>query len=333
MPASVHHQSIVLPPACYTETVFLSDPPYLNNDVSNGVIEARASCSARPTVARPHPGNKVQELQTTNPIFIGGVPRSGTTLVRVILDTHPRIFCGTELRVVPALAGLWHSFNSTAQPLLESAYAVDAERLRDIFSDLVLAFLTPSWEASGKPRVAEKTPFNILVFPELARLFPDAPLVHVIRDVRDVVASRLERDRAFAGGGGLGSSVDTIALARIRAEEWVAAMAVRRQMLLTDSSSRTYFELRYEDLVSSPHTVLAALFAFLGETFDPAVLDYHRIERNVDGSEEWSADAVRKPLFASSYGRWRKCLSADELSSVIQVAGPVLQELGYDASA
>ena len=275
----------------------------------------------------------MQELQSTNPIFIGGVPRSGTTLVRVILDTHPRIFCGTELRVVPALACLWHSFNSTAQPLLESAYAVDAEHLRGIFADLVLAFLKPSWEASGKPRVAEKTPFNILVFPELARLFPDAPLVHVIRDVRDVVASRLERDRAGAGGGGeLGPCADTIALARIRAEEWVSAMAVRREMLLTDSFSRTYFELRYEDLVSSPQTVLAALFAFLGETFDPAVLDYHRVERNVDGSEEWSAAAVRKPLFASSYGRWRQCLSADELSSVMQVAGPVLEELGYDAS-
>ena len=276
----------------------------------------------------------MQEIRIDNPIFIGGVPRSGTTLLRVMLDTHPRIFCGTELRVIPALTTLWCSVEVSAQPLLESAYAVDAERLRHIFADLVLSFLKPSWEASGKARVAEKTPFNILVFPELRRLFPDAALVHVIRDVRDVVASRLERDRATASDASANdSSVDTVALARVRAEEWVSAMAVRRRMLLNSKLSPAYFELRYEDLVCSPHTALNGLFTFLGERYDPAILDYHRLDRNVDGSEEWSADGVRRPLFTSSCGRWRKCLSAGELGSILQVAGPAMQELGYHASA
>lgn len=271
-------------------------------------------------------------MQAGNPIFVGGVPRSGTTLVRVILDTHPRICCGTELRVVPALTALWCSVEQNARPMLESAYGVDAERLRAIFAALVMSFLEPSWEASGKARVAEKTPFNILVFPDLRRLFPDALLVHVIRDVRDVVASRLERDRAAAKAQSNDSSIDSVALARARAEEWVSAMAIRRRMLLQNELSGAYHELRYEDLVGNPHSTLNALFAFLGERFDPAVLDYHRVDRNVDGSEEWSAEAVRRPLFASSCGRWRTCLSAGELASVLQVADPVLTELGYDAS-
>src|SRR5690606_25819795 len=95
--------------------------------------------------------------------------------------------------------------------------------------------------------------------------------------------------------------------------------------------SHAYFEIRYEDLVCNPHSALRDLFTFLGESFDPAVLDYHRVDRNVDGSEEWSAEGVRRPLFATSCGRWRKCLGAGELASVLQVAGPVLTELGYDA--
>lgn len=63
------------------------------------------------------------------------------------------------------------SFSPT-QPLLESAYGIDAERLRAIFADLVLSFLKPSWEASGKARVAEKTPFNILVSRSYDACFP-----------------------------------------------------------------------------------------------------------------------------------------------------------------
>lgn len=269
----------------------------------------------------------MDELRTDNPIFIGGVPRSGTTLLRVILDTHPRIFCGTELRVVQALTALWASADQRAQPLLTNAYAVDGEQLRRIFVDLVLSFLKPAWQASGKARVAEKTPFNVLVFPELRRLFPGAALVHVIRDVRDVVASRLERDKAMANG----SSIDTIALARERAEEWVSTMAIRSKMLMDRRLSCAYFEVRYEDLVCNPHGALEALFTFLGERFDPAVLDFHRIARDVDGSEEWSAESVRRPLFASSCGRWRQSLSIAELAAILQVAQPALEELGYSA--
>jgi protein-tyrosine sulfotransferase len=260
-----------------------------------------------------------------NPIFIGGVPRSGTTLLRVILDTHPGIHCGTELRVVQALTALWSSADRTAQPVLTDAYGVDSEHLRRIFADLVLSFLEPAWRASGKRRVAEKTPFNVLVFPELRRLFPESPLVHIIRDVRDVVASRLERDREAAGS----EPLDGVAIARIRAQEWTAAMEIRRQMLAAEDLARGYFEVRYEQLVQSPQEVLEPLFAFLGERFDPGVLAFHDVPRNVAGSEEWSAAAVRRPLYESSCGRWRHSLSAGEHAVVMEVAGRELQALGY----
>lgn len=254
-------------------------------------------------------------------IFVGGVPRSGTTLLRVILDTHPAIYCGTELRVVQALASLWAGIDQAAQPLLRTAYSVDSVHLRRIFAELIARYLEPAWIASGKRRVAEKTPFNVKVFAELRCLFPGAALVHVIRDVRDVVASRLEIDRRIADG----SPMESAALAAVRAREWRETVGMRNRLL----GDAGYFEVRYEDLVNRPAETLEALFRFLDEPFDPGVLDFHRIKRNVDGSEEWSAEAVRRPLHARSCGRWRRCLSAAELSAVMQAARPLAGELGY----
>jgi len=263
--------------------------------------------------------------QRGNPIFVGGVPRSGTTLLRVILDTHPDIHCGTELRAVDALAALWNACRDSVRPPLSEAYALPDPTLRPAFARLIMAFLRPAWDASGKPRVAEKTPWNLLVFPQLRELFPDSALVHVIRDGRDVVASRLEIDRREAGAGEL----DTAGRARERALEWVAAMQLRRRMLADPGLAPAYYELRYESLVRDARATLVPLFEFVGVAFDDRVLRYHRVDRNVAGSEEWSAASVQRPLYASSIGRWRASLGPVELAAVLDVAGPALRELGY----
>jgi hypothetical protein len=263
--------------------------------------------------------------QPGNPIFIGGVPRSGTTLLRVIFDSHPRVFCGTELRAIQALATLWLHATSTNPSILKGAYRLDDGQLRSIFADLVLAFLQPAWSRSGKARVAEKTPSNLLVFPQLRRIFPDSALIHVIRDGRDVVASRLERDRDAAGPAG----IDRVARASERAREWAEAMRLRRGMLADAGLAAAYQEVRYEELVRAPETALRRLFAGIGEPFDPVVLSFHRQERNVDGTEEWSAAAVRQPIYVSSIGRWRTVLNPEMLAAVMTEAREELAELGY----
>ncbi|HEX2140407.1 MAG TPA: hypothetical protein VHG33_11925, partial [Woeseiaceae bacterium] len=123
--------------------------------------------------------------------------------------------------------------------------------------------------------------------------------------------------------------LDSIAVARTRAQEWMAAMAIRKHMLSHEDLARGYFEVRYEELVRRPQEVLEPLFAFLGESFDPEVLAFHDVPRNVAGSEEWSAAAVRRPLYESSCGRWRHSLGTGELAAVMDVAGRELEALGY----
>jgi hypothetical protein len=81
--------------------------------------------------------------------------------------------------------------------------------------------------------------------------------------------------------------------------------------------------------VQTPQPTLERVFAFVGEQFDSRVLAFYEIERNVAGTEEWSAEAVRKSIFTSSIGRWRSALSAAELDAVMTVAARPLSELGY----
>lgn len=260
--------------------------------------------------------------RTQCPIFIGGVPRSGTTLTRVILDTHPNIHCGTELRVVQAIANLSFAAEHGNAALLQ-AYHLDEARVRAIFAELILAFLRPAWANSGKPRIAEKTPSNLWAFPQLRRIFPESPLIHVIRDVRDVVTSRLERDRQSD------PYADRVALAAERAREWTSAMRVRDAMLADPHLRQRYHELRYEDLVNTPEPTLRALFDFIDEPFDPKVLEFHSVARNVTGSEEWSAEDVRRPIFTDSTGQWATRLGRAELDAVLAVARDDLLRLGY----
>jgi Sulfotransferase family len=242
-----------------------------------------------------------------------------------MLDSHPNIHCGTELRVVHALANLWSAAQEPqCAHTLRDFYGVDSRATRKIFADLVWSFLTPAWTASGKSRIAEKTPSNLLAFKALRQLFPESPLIHVIRDARDVVASRLERDRASLTQG-----EGTVQLAASRAQEWVDAMRLRDEIVADSQLASAYLEIRYESLVQTPKPTLERVFAFVGEQFDSRVLAFHEIERNVAGTEEWSAEAVRKSLFTSSIGRWRSALGAAELEAVMTVAAGHLSALGY----
>jgi hypothetical protein len=230
-----------------------------------------------------------------------------------------------EIRAIPDIAQLWARCEAAAGPVLAESYGIDGDRFRAMFAELIWTFLRPSLTASGKPRVAEKTPNNLWSFPLLRRLFPESPLVHVIRDGRDVVASRLSQDWKK----GEAPVAQTPRDAAFQAAIWVDAMKMGRQMRSDPALAANYMEIRYEALVADSRGTLERLFAFLGEPWSDAVLRHHEFERQTQGIEEWSAEQVTKPIYDSAIGRWQSEMTPAQIMAVEAVAGAALRELGY----
>ena len=261
----------------------------------------------------------------TSPIFVGGAGRSGTTLIRVILDSHPNIACGPELKVTPMLAEMWHRFQTTHLPPLRE-YLLGPGDINRAFGQLILTLLERYREQSGKARVAEKSPNNVFFFPHLHCIFPESPLVQVIRDGRDVVCSLLTMSWADPRTG---QPIDYTRDAGKAAHYWASAVRSGRKVREDGSAAPFYKELRYEDVVTRPEPTLKGLFASLGEPWDPTVLDFQDRDRNLAG--ESSAPQVSKPLYSASVGRWKKDLDPAGKRAVKEVAGDLLIELGYAA--
>jgi hypothetical protein len=111
-----------------------------------------------------------------------------------------------------------------------------------------------------------------------------------------------------------------------------AQSEVRSVLFIVGSSpirrnENNHIELRYEDLVESPEATLRRLLEFLGEPWDPGVLNYHHQKRNLEG--ESSATQVSEPLYKSAVGRWKRDLKSGDKEVVKRVAGTLLIELGY----
>ena len=250
------------------------------------------------------------------PIFIGGAGRSGTTLLRVMLDSHPRISCGPELKVGGQILKLWQQLRGPwFGNLMERG--VGPEDVDALFRDLFAGLLRPYQATSGKLRLAEKTPNNIFWFRQLGHLFGDAQFVHVLRDGRDVVASLLNVEWYDPTGHRLPITTDAIEAARYWAESVEAGLdadddpAIRGRLRL----------VRYEDLVTRPESTLRSLLEFLNEPWDAAVLEHQRHPHDL--ARESSADRVAAPIDAAAVGRWRRDLTEGQREAI----GPIIARI------
>jgi hypothetical protein len=244
----------------------------------------------------------------------------------VILDSHPNIACGPELKVTPILADLWHKFRTAHYPPLQE-YFLTPDDINRIFREMIFSLLEKYRDKTAKARIAEKSPNNVFFFQHLHHIFPESPLIHVIRDGRDVVCSLLTMNWMDPQTG---KPVEYTRDARKAAEYWAAAVQMGRKAGRDPSISGRYMELRYEAIVTEPEATLQKLFAFIGEPWDPAVMQFHEQERSL--AAESSADQVSKPLYSASVGRWQKDLNLPDKQAVKEAAGNLLIELGYATS-
>ena len=252
------------------------------------------------------------------PIFIGGAGRSGTSLLRTILNAHSRIAIGAELKVTPEIARFWQRMTRYSSHL-DHYFNLNERDLNDAFAQFIISLLRKKWEQTSKSRLGEKTPNNIFVFPHLHRIFPNSPLLHIVRDGRDVVRSLLKQNWANADGEPLAITRDPEAAATY----WRKAVtAGQRAAQKFPTLADRYHEIRYEALVTDTEQTVRAIIDHVEELWEPGVLEFHKQEGSV-------YDHVYRPISSDSVGRWHTDLTPQQKAAVRDVAGDLLIELGY----
>lgn len=249
------------------------------------------------------------------PIVVGGFYRSGTSLVRRLLDAHPRIYCGPEPAFFRDFTG-----DYVDDPLANIRFLQASRRLvpeADLMEIVGAAFVhlhERAAERAGKPRWADKDPMNTVHLADWERLLGDRWLfVHVVRNPLDTLASL--REAGFPRT--LPSDLETqIALWQRYAR---AGLAFAQEH--PDRARR----LPYEDLVRDPEPVLADLMGWLGESLDPSqlVLDPKRHQRGLEDAKARKATSIH----TASVGRWPDMLSPEEASTIEAACAPLWAEL------
>ncbi len=266
------------------------------------------------------------------PVMVLGVSRSGTTLLKEMLDRHPAVAIPSESYFIPQL---WarHGARPDVDRMLDDLGRL--ERIRQwgvepsavhrrvgtgaTFAEMIRAVYELYAEARGKARYGDKTPAYMQSLDLLDHVFPEAHYVHIVRDGRDAGRSFLAMRRRprfdWSRPRGLGAF----------ACQWREEVERARWFGCTRVAGR-YLELRYEDLVSEPEVVLRKVCAQLDLEYEPAMLAYYE---DVDEARLQDHPGLAHPPTPRAR-TWRDELSAAQVERFEAVAGQLLSELGYD---
>jgi hypothetical protein len=266
------------------------------------------------------------------PIFIVGGPRSGTTLLRNMLNRHPRIAVCRETEFFHWVYARRRTFGDLRETenrrRVVDAYVatrrirrmqVDLDALRETllregssYAALFLSLLQFFAVSRRRKRCGEKTPHNALVADMLLEWYPDARLIHILRDPRDAVASMLRMPWAQPN-----VRSNTLLWLRFNRAAWRLRADPR------------YLLVRYEQLVARPEPELERLCEFAGEKYSDAML-----APNWDPTADlpWFRRA-EEPVTTGRLGKWRDELTADQAALIEFYAGDQMATFGYERAA
>ena len=269
------------------------------------------------------------------PFFIVGVHRSGTTLLRFMLSSSPRIYIPpesdfiprfflrapekplSERRVARILRQIWQ-YRFVKEWQEEPPQAADLLRNDRTPAAFLHALYTAYARQHGALRWGDKTPIYTSYINLLHRIFPQAKFVHIIRDGRDVALSTLDK------WGAKEFHVDIYYAARI----WMRRIR-QAQEAGARLGAQLYYEMRYEQLVQQPEQELQKLCAFLDEEYMPQMARQDIMARQQIKAGSFH-DPIRRPPNTTRVARWRREMSAVDLRLFQHVAGNMLTALGYE---
>lgn len=277
--------------------------------------------------------------------FVVGVGRSGTTLLRMMLDAHSSLAIPSETNFAPAVRAferdgpdaaverivhnvLWDDYNMPADELERR---VELRRAGDV-GEVLRTFYELYAELRGKERWGDKSPYYVAVMTQIEEILPEARFVHVVRDGRDVALSTIP---LWFGPSDVAGA----------AREWSERLASAR---LQAQQLSFYTEVRYEDLVRDPASVLQRICAFLELEWEPSMLEYHRdavrrlsaelgdarLEGRLVSRDERLAihRLLDRPPQRERIERWRAHMDAADLQTFESIAASALEEFGYELS-
>jgi Flp pilus assembly protein TadD len=252
------------------------------------------------------------------PIFVLGFPRSGTTLVEQTLSAHPHIVAGDELPYVNEITEtMQRTLNSPLgyPEALAELWMGDRRHGLDELRDYYLERVRGQEVATSDARwFTDKMPLNETHLGLIALLFPQAPLIHVLRHPLDVVLSVFSNNltHGFYCAYALDSAAQHYRLILELVEHYRAELTLR------------YLPVRYEDIVDDQEASVRRMLDFIGEPFDAGCLDFHENRRYARTA---SYAQVAEPLYHASRYRWRHYRR--QLAPAVEILRPVIERLGY----
>jgi tetratricopeptide (TPR) repeat protein len=246
-------------------------------------------------------------------------PRSGTTLLEQVLDSHPNAISADELQIMADLVYLplgRRSAGAASLPeALDRATSSDIAEVRLAYHNAMEGALR---QPIGQRLLVDKNPELTLLLPLVARVFPEMKIVFALRDPRDVVIScfmqRLPLNPV---------SVHYLTLERT-ARKYVATM--NAWLKIRPMLKNPWIEVRYEDTVADVERQARLILDFLGLPWDDAVLDFqrHAQQKHIHSP---TYEAVTRPIYQSSIGRWRNY--ASQLEPFMGILQPFIAAFGY----
>lgn len=274
---------------------------------------------------------------SSEPFFIVGADRSGTTLLRLMLNEHKRVtippeswFLSPLMDAMPSeqkldqkhlercceiivTHGRWRHWGIHDAALYAAILGLRTPLLRDVVSRAYQLWAT----RAGKQRWGDKTPGYALEIARLRRLLPGAKFIHIVRDARDVCLSLRQRKME----GGCTYSAAAFWVRRVR-----GALRAGRRL-----PPGQYLQVSYERLVLDTERVLREVCEFLGENWDHHMLEfYQNAGKNITEAEQAAGIHAKlsRPPEPTDVARWKQELTLFQVATVEAIAGRIMRQVG-----
>ena len=288
--------------------ISLPEPKKANQELTRALDEEK--------LTNDYINHKIKESPL---IFIGGYARSGTTLMRAILDVHPNVSCGPETKILPTITRFIRDYNKNPNFRNDLEQAGIQTSTVDSALSFFIYHIMENHIRSAK-HLCAKDPDIVYYIDYLNRLFPKAKFIFMVRDARAVAYSmvnKLEKVKTF----------DKMVGYMLTWNNFNVLVSSQCQLV----GEKACMVVRYEDLILKTNETLRNVTEFLGVSWTDDFMRHNEFVGNkiAVSESEWSTDQIKNPIYKSSIDEWKRKVN-DYDARRIKMISRMLQAFGYE---